>query len=334
MRGKLAGNAQEVFMKSAIMLAAAAVFLASSLPGHAQRYPSKPVKMIVGYAPGGGSDIMGRLMAQQITEATGQPVVVENRAGAAQNVAIEYFIKQPADGYTIFLSSAALGVNVSLYPKLNYDPVRDLTPSAVFATSPNLLLVHPSYPAKNVREFIAVARKNPGKLNFSSSGSGSTQHLGGEMLKLMLGVDMTHIPYKGSAPSMTALASGEVDFSFNNIPASQPLMTPGRIRALAITGAKRSPLLPELPTMIEGGLPGFVTETWYGVLFPAGAPEEVVNAMNAIVVKAVQKDDFRARLAQLGADPLAESPDFFRKMLAVEIERWSKVVRASKARPE
>jgi len=312
----------------------AAALLATSLPATAQRYPSKPIKMVVGYAPGGGSDIMGRLIAQQITEATGQQVVVENRAGAAQNVAVEYVIKQPADGYTLFMSSAALGVNASLYPKLNYDPVKDLVPSAIFATSPNLLLVHPSYPAKKVREFVAVAKKNPGKLNFSSSGSGSTQHLSGEMLKLMLGVDMTHIPYKGSAPSMTALASGEVDFSFNNIPASQPLMTPGRIRALGITSAKRSPLLPQLPTMVEGGLAGFVTETWYGVLFPAGTPDDIVNAMNAVVVKAVQKEDFRAKLAQLGADPLAETPDFFRKMLAAEIERWGKVVRAAKARPE
>ena len=319
---------------NSITLMLAAALLATSLPATAQRYPSKPIKMVIGYAPGGGTDIMGRLIAQQITEATGQQVIVENRAGAAQNVAAEYFIRQPADGYNLFMSSAAHSVNVSLYPKLNYDPVKDFVPVAMFATSPNLLLVHPSYPAKTVREFIAVAKKSPGKLNFSSSGSGSTQHLSGEMLKLMLGVEMTHIPYKGSAPSMTALASGEVDFSFNNIPASQPLMTPGRIRAIGITSAKRSPLLPQLPTMVEGGLPGFVTETWYGVMFPAGTPDDIVNALNAVVVKAVQKEDFRARLAQLGADPLAESPDFFRKMLAAEIERWGKVVRAAKARPE
>ena len=298
------------------------------------KFPIKPIKMVIGYAPGGGSDIMGRLIAQQITEATGQQVVVENRAGAAQNVAAEIVAKAPADGYTLFLSSAALGVNVSLYPKLNYDPVKDFLPVAVFATSPNLLLVHPSFPARSVKEFIAVARKNPKKLNFSSSGSGSTQHLGGEMLNLMIGVSMTHIPYKGSAPSMTALASGEVDFSFNNIPASQPLMTPGRIRALAITSARRSLLLPDLPTMIEGGLPGFVTDTWYGVLAPAGTPVDVINALNAVIVKAVQKEDFRARLAQMGADPLAETPDYFRKMLLQEIERWGKVVRASKAKPE
>ena len=298
------------------------------------KYPAKPLKMVVGYAPGGGSDIMGRLIAQQMAEALGQQIVVENRAGAAQNIAAEYVAKSPADGYTLFLSSAALGINVSLYPKLNYDPVKDFVPVAVFATSPNLLLVHPSFPGRSVREFIAVAKKNPGKLNFSSSGSGSSQHLAGEMLKIEIGVDMTHIPYKGSAPSMTALASGEVDFSFNNIPSAQPLMTPGRVRALAITSAKRSALLPGLPTMIEGGLPGFVTQTWYGVLAPAGTPGDIVNALNAVIVKAVQKEDFRARLAQTGADPLAESPDYFRKLLAEEITRWSKVVKASKAKPE
>lgn len=305
--------------------------LASAQPA---KYPAKPIRMVVGYAPGGGSDIMGRLIAQQMAEAMGQQVVVENRAGAAQNIAAEFVAKSPADGYTVFLSSAALGINVSLYPKLNYDPVKDFIPVALFATSPNLLLVHPSFPAKNGREFIAVAKKNPGKLNFSSSGSGSSQHLSGEMLKIQIGVDMTHIPYKGSAPSMTALASGEVDFSFNNIPSAQPLMTPGRVRALAITSEKRSALLPELPTMIEGGVKGFVTQTWYGVLVPAGTPADIVNTLNAVIVKAVQKEDFRARLAQTGADTITETPEYFRKYLQEEIERWGKVVKASKAKPE
>ena len=323
-------------MKFRQMASVLGLVLLTAECAHAQapKFPLKAMRMVVGYAPGGGSDIMGRLIAQQITDATGQQVIVENKAGAAQNLAAEYVAKSAADGYTLFLSSAALGVNVSLYSKLNYDPVRDFAPIAVFATSPNLLLVHPSFPAKNVREFIAVAKKNPGKLNISYSGSGSTQQLSGEMLKLMIGVDMTHIPYKGSAPSMTALASGEVDFSFNNIPASQPLMTLGRIRALAITSAKRSPLLPELATMIEGGLPGFVTETWYGLLAPAGTPGDVINALNAVIVKAVRKEEFRARLAQMGADPIAETPEYFRKMLLQEIERWSKVVKASKAKPE
>ncbi len=322
-------------MKGKLLLAGAVASLHSAAAlAQAPRYPVKPIKMVVGYAPGGGSDIMGRLIAQQISEAVGQQVIVENRAGAAQNIAAEYVAKSPNDGYTLFLSSAALGINVSLYPKLNYDPVKDFTPIAVFATSPNLLMVHPSYPAKTVKEFIAVARKNPGKLNFSSSGSGSSQHLAGELLKIRIGVDMTHIPYKGSAPSMTALASGEVDFSFNNIPAAQPLMIPGRVRALGITSEKRSPLLPELPTMIEGGLPGFVTQTWYGVLSPAATPPEIVNMLNGIVVKAVQKPDFRARLAQTGADTITETPEYFRKMLNEEIARWAVVVKASKAKPE
>ncbi len=310
-----------------------ALWVAGAAWAQAPKYPVKPIRMVVGYAPGGGSDIMGRLIAQQITEALGQQVVVENRAGAAQNVAAEYVAKSPADGYTLFLSSAALGINVSLYSKINYDPVKDFAPVAVFATSPNLLLVHPSFPAKTVKEFIAVARKNPGKLNFSSSGSGSTQHLSGELLNLRINVNMTHIPYKGSAPSMTALASGEVDFSFNNIPAAQPLMTPGRIRALGITSAKRSPLLPELPTLIEGGLPGFITQTWYGVLAPAGTPGDVVNTLNAVIVKAIQKEDFRLRIAQTGADTITETPEYFRKMLREEIDRWAIVVKASKAKP-
>lgn len=317
---------------------AAALAIFVWLPGQpwaqTPKFPAKPIRMVVGYAPGGGSDIMGRLIAQQITDALSQQVVVENRAGAAQNVAAEYVAKSPNDGYTLFLSSAALGINVSLYPKLNYDPIKSFAPVAVFATSPNLLLVHPSFPARNVKEFIAVAKKNPGKLNFSSSGSGSSQHLSGELLKLQIGVDMTHIPYKGSAPSMTALASGEVDFSFNNIPSSQPLMTPGRVRALAITSAKRSPLLPGLPTMIEGGLAGFITQTWYGVLAPAGTPSDVINTLNAVIVKAVQKEDFRARIAQTGADTLTETPEYFRGMLKEEIDRWAKVVKASKAKPE
>jgi tripartite-type tricarboxylate transporter receptor subunit TctC len=286
---------------------------------------------VVGYAPGGGSDIMGRLIAPQITEAMGQQVIVENRPGVAQNIAAEYVAKSPADGYTLFMSSAALGVNVSLYPKLNYDPVKDFAPVAVFATSANLLLVHPSLPVRSVKEFIAFVKKNPGKLNFSSSGSGSTQHLSGEMLKLMIKGDFTHIPYKGTGPSLVALASGEVDFSFSNIPAAQPLMH--KFRVLAITSEKRSPLLPDLPTMAEAGLPGFVTQTWYGVLVPAGTPANVIGALNSVIVKAVQKESFRKRLAQMGADPIAETPEYFRKMLLEEIERWSKVVKASGIKP-
>jgi tripartite-type tricarboxylate transporter receptor subunit TctC len=306
--------------------------LAFSGSAYAQdKYPSKPIRMIVGYAPGGGSDIMGRLMAPQITEALGQQVIVENRAGQAQNIAAEYIIRQPADGYTIFLSSAALGVNASLYPKLNYDPVKDFIPVAVFATSANLLLVHPSVPAKNAREFIALVKKNPGKMNYSSSGSGSTQHLSGEMMKLLIKTDFTHIPYKGTGPALIALASGEVEFSFSNIPAAQPMLS--RMRVLGITSEKRSTLMPEVPPMIESGLPGFVPQTWYGILVPRGTPQNVVTALNTVAVNAVKREDFRNRILQMGSDPIAESPEYFRKMLAEEIERWGKVVRASGIKP-
>lgn len=318
-------------MRKLITVVLGAVLASSAIALAQDKYPSKPIRMVVGYAPGGGSDIMARLIAPQITAALGQQVIVENRPGQAQNIAAEFLIKQPADGYTLFLSSAALGVNVSLYPKLNYDPVRDFVPIAVFATSANLLLVHPSLPAKTVREFIAIVKKNPGKMNYSSSGSGSTQHLSGEMLKLMIKGDFTHIPYKGTGPALVALASGEVEFSFSNIPAAQPLLS--RMRVLGITGAKRSAVMPEVPTMIEGGLPGFITQTWYGVLSQHGTPQAVVNTLNGVIVKAVQREDFRSRLLQMGADPLAESPEFFRKMLLEEIERWSKVVKASGIKP-
>jgi tripartite-type tricarboxylate transporter receptor subunit TctC len=316
------------------VLGALLVCYLGSATAQSQKFPTKPIRMVVGYAPGGGSDIMGRLIAPHITEAMGQPVIVENRPGAAQNVAAEHIIKQPNDGYTLFLSSAALGVNISLYAKLNYDPVKDFAPVVVFATSPNLLLVKPSFPAKNVAEFIAVVKKNPGKFNYSSSGTGSTQHLSGEMLKLMINTDITHVAYKGTSPSLTALAGGEVDFSFSNIPAAQPLLATGKFRAIGITSAKRSAIMPELQTMIEGGLPGFVTATWYGLLAPAGTPRSVVDALNAVVVKAVQKEDLRQKLAQLGADPIAESPEFFQKFLLEEIDRWSKVVKAAKLKVE
>lgn len=300
----------------------------------AQNYPTKPIRMIVGYAPGGGSDIMGRLIAPYITKALGQPIVVENKPGAAQNVAAEVVARAPKDGYTLFMSSAALGVNVSLYSKLNYDPVKDFAPVAIFGTGPNILLVHPSFPAKNIKEFIAVVKKNPGKYNYSSSGTGSTQHLTGEMLKLALNSDITHVAYKGTGPSMTALASGEVNFSFSNIPAAQPMLAAGKVRALAITSAKRSPLLPDLPTMIEAGLPGFVTATWFGLLAPAGTPNNVISTLNTVVVKAVQQEEFRTQLAKIGIDPVAEPPEYFHKFLLEEIDRWSKVVKAAKIKVE
>lgn len=314
-------------------LALCACMPAAAHAADAAGYPTKPVRIVVGYAPGGGSDIMGRFIGQELTKLLHQQMVIENRPGAAQNVAAEFVAKGPADGYTLFMSSAALGINISLYPKLNYHPIRDFAPIALFAISPNLLLLHPSVPAKTLKEFIAVAQKNPGKLNYSSSGSGSTQHLSGELLKLMGKIDVVHVPYKGSAPSMTALISGEVEFSFANIPSSLTYVESGRLRAIAITSAKRSGLLPNLPTMSEAGIPGFETSTWYGLLAPAATPPEIVTKLNQAVNTAVKNPEVNRRLAQLGADPVVESPQEFASYLKAEIDRWAKVVKASGAKP-
>ena len=300
----------------------------------AASYPSKPVRAIVGYAPGGGSDIMGRIMALELSKAFGQQMIIENRAGAAQNVAAELIARSPADGYTLFMSSAALGINISLYPKINYHPIKDFAPAALFAISPNLLITHPSLPVKTVKEFIAFAKQNPGKLNYSTSGSGSTQHLSGEMLKVMAGIGITHVPYRGSAPSMTALLSGEVEFSFNNIPASINYIQSNRLRAIAITSAKRSPLLPALPTMAEAGVPKFETATWYGLLAPAATPRDIVMKINQAVNTIVRTPEINKRLAQLGSDPVIETPEYFANFLKSEIERWAPVVKASGAKPE
>jgi tripartite-type tricarboxylate transporter receptor subunit TctC len=318
------------FAALALALAAPAVHAADA----AQGYPAKPVRMVVGYAPGGGTDIMGRIIAQELSKALGQQFVVENRAGAAQNLGAELVARAPADGYTLFMSSAAHGINISLYPKLAYHPVRDFAPVALFSISPNLLLVHPSLPVRTVKEFIALAKKNPGKLNYSSSGSGSTQHLSGEMLKVMAGIDIVHVPYRGTGPSMTALIAGEVEFSFANIPSALSYVQSNRMRALAITSAKRSALLPELPTMIEAGVPGFETATWYGILAPAATPREIVVKLNRTVNGIVKNPEFSQRLAQLGADPVAETPEQFGDYLKAEIARWAPVVKASGAKPE
>ncbi len=325
----------KIIIKKQILIIISLIAASASYAAEpASSYPSKPVRAIVGYAPGGGSDIMGRIMAQELSKAFGQQMITENRAGAAQNIAAEYIAKSPADGYTLFMSSAALGINISLYPKLNYHPIKDFAPAALFAISPNLLLTHPSLPPKSVKEFIAFAKQYPGKLNYSSSGSGSTQHLSGEMLKVMTGIGIVHIPYRGTAPSIVALLSGEVEFSLSNIPAALTYVQSGRLRALAITSAKRSALLPNLPTMDEAGVPKFETSTWYGLLAPAATPRDIVMKLNGAVNTIVKNPEFNKRLAQLGADPVAESPEFFAKFLQAEIERWAPVVKASGAKPE
>jgi len=315
------------------LFAAAMVLPGQAVAQDAKAYPARVVRVIIGYPPAGAVDIMGRLMAVRLSEALGQQFVVENRPGASQNIAAELVARAAPDGYTLLHTSSALGINASLYPKLSYDPVKSFAPVAVFSQAPNLLVVHPSLPVKTVRDFVALAKKNPGKLNFAAP-VGTTQHLSGELFKLMAGVQMTHIPYKGSVPALTALVSGEVDFAFNNITSAHPLLQQNRLKALAVTSRNRSPVLPEVATMIESGVKDFEVAAWYGYLAPAATPSAVVSKLNATIQGIAGTSEFKQQLAKLGADAIVQSPQYFSGFLEQEIVRWQAAVRASGARPD
>lgn len=300
---------------------------AQGAPDAASSYPNRPIRLLVGYTPGGGADIMGRLIAHEISETLKQSVIVENRPGAGQNIAASLVAHSPADGYTLLISSSALALNISLYPKLDYDPVKDFTPIAVFAQSPNLLVVRQSLPVNSVAELIAYAKKKPGSMNFSSSGSGSTQHLSAELFKLKTGIEATHIPYKGSAPSVAAVLNGEVDFTFINIPSAKQFVFNHQMKALAITSAKRSPLLPDVPTMEQAGVQGMDISAWYGLLGPKGMPPAIVAKLNAVINEAVQRKDLQKQLEGLGVEPMTQSPEYFEKFLSEDIARWAKTIK-------
>lgn len=317
----------------AMFVVATALLPAPAAAQDAKAYPGRVVRVIIGYPPAGAVDIMGRLMAVRLSEALGQQFVVENRPGASQNIAAELVARAAPDGYTLLHTSSALGINASLYPKLSYDPIKSFAPVAVFSQAPNLLVVHPSLPVKTVRDFVALAKKNPGKLNFAAP-VGTTQHLSGELFKLLAGVQMTHIPYKGSVPALTALVSGEVDFAFNNITSAHPLLQQKRLKALAVTSRNRSPVLPEVATMIESGVKDFEVAAWYGYLAPAGTPPAVVTKLNATIQSVAGTSEFRQQLAKLGADAIVQSPQYFSGFLEQEIVRWQAAVKASGARPD
>lgn len=318
----------------------AAVLLGLSMIGpsaaHAQspavaNYPDHPIKLVVGYTPGGGNDVAARLIAKELTEILHQTIMVENRPGAGTNIGASYVARSAPDGYTLTLSSTALAVNVTLYPKLDYDAVKDFDPVAIFAEAPNLLIVNPKLPVNSVADLIAYGKKHTGKLNYSSAGSGSTQHLAGELFKTKAGITATHVPYKGSAPSLTAVISGEADFTFVNIPSSKQLVESGQVKALAITSSKRFPAVPDIPTMAEAGVTGMEVATWYSILTPAGTPRPIIDKLNAAVNQAVAKPEFRKVLEDLGTAPMSETPEFFKKFLAEEIVRWREIVRQSHA---
>ncbi len=292
-------------------------------------YPNRPLRLIVGFTPGGGVDINARLVASRLTDYLGQPAVVENRPGAGTNIANELVAKAAPDGYTLLFTSGALAVNMALYRKLPFDALRDFAPVSIFSESPNLLVVSSRMPARDVAELLALARAKPGVMNYSSAGTGTTQHMAGELFKLRTGTDIVHVPFKGSAPSLTALIAGDVDMTFVNIPAIIQQVRAGRLRPLAYAAARRSDLMPDVPTLQEVGVSGADVSVWYGLLAPAGTPREIVDALASAVGRAARAPDMRQRLVDQGADPVGNTPEEFAKLLREEVARWKEVVAAT-----
>ena len=296
----------------------------------AQNYPARPVKLVVGFPPGGGVDINARLLASKLSEYMGQQVIVDNRPGAGTNIANEYVARATPDGYTLLMNTAAVAINMSLYKKPGFDTLRDFAAVSVFSASPNILVVNAATKATNVAELIAEARGSPGKLNYASAGSGTTQHLSGELFKTLTKTDIVHIPYKGTAPALAALISGEVQLSFANIPAIQSHVKSGRLRPLANTGLTRAQLMPDVPTLKEAGVDMNVV-VWYGVLAPAATPKEIVTKLGEMVRRAAHAPDLHRRLLDQGAEPIGSSPEEFGRQLRAEVASWAAVVKASGA---
>ena len=311
------------------LLIAVAIFLAAAIPAWAQQYPVRPVRLIVPFPPGGGTDTMARVIGPKLGEALGQQVVPENRGGAGANIGAEIAAKSPPDGYTLMLATITNAIGASLYTKLNYDLVRDFAPITQLATTPHILVVHPSVPVKSVKEFIALARARPGQLTYSSSGSGSAAHLAGELFNSLTGVKSVHVPYKGGGPSMIALVGGEVSLCFATMPSAINYVKAGRLRGLAVTTAKRSPSTPELPTIAETGIAGYEAGSWYGLSAPAGTPKEIIGRLHAETIKVLALPDVKERLFNAGFEVVVSTPEQFAEFTRTEILKWGKLVKAA-----
>ena len=311
---------------------------AAALPGlpriaRAQSYPSRPVRVIVPFAAGGGVDIVARLIGQWLSEQLRQPFVVENRPGAGSNIATEAVVRAPADGYTLLLVTAANAINTTLYEKLSFNLSRDIAPVAGIIVVPNVMVVHPSVPAKTIPEFIAYAKANPGKVNMASGPIGGSSHVSGELFKMLTGTDMLLVSYRGTAPAVTDLLAGQVQVLFNSPPASIEYIKAGRLRALAVTTTTRSEVLPDVPTVSEF-VPGYEASQWYGVGAPKNTPAQIVEELNKEINAGLAAPKLKARLADLGGTPIAGSPADFGKFIAEETEKWGKVIRAANIKPE
>jgi tripartite-type tricarboxylate transporter receptor subunit TctC len=293
----------------------------------AQAFPSKPIKVVVPYPAGGVVDIIGRAVGEQMTKNLGQPVVVENRVGAASNIGTEAVAKSPADGYTLVLASPAHTVNISLYPKLSWHPTKSFAPVIMVGVIPNVVVVHPSVPAQSMAEFVAYAKARPGQLNIGSAGAGSSVHLAGEMLKQAAGIFMLHIPYRGQPEAVTALISGDVQVMPLTMALAKSRIEAGQLRGLAVTSTKRSAAMPNLPTLVESGYPGFDVSTWFAYLAPAGTPAEIVNKLNADIAAAIRNPVVSKRLQSVGAELNPGTPQDLQRFLEADIERWAQVIK-------
>ncbi|HZQ73626.1 MAG TPA: tripartite tricarboxylate transporter substrate binding protein [Burkholderiales bacterium] len=296
----------------------------------AQPYPAKPIRLIVPFGTGGSNDIVARLLGPKLSESLGQPVIVENRPGAGGTVGTDAVVKSAPDGYTLMIgATSTIAANVGLYPKRNFDPVRDLTPITEIADGAFLMAVPASSPAKTVKEFVELARTSPGKLNYGTSGKGSSMHLMGELFKMTAHVDMVHVPYKAGGPAIADLATDRVQLVYSDLAALLPFVRSGQVRALAVTTPKRSALLPDLPTMAEAGLPGCEATSWYGILGPAGLPRDITMKLNGELARIVHSPDTKERFATLGTEPVTGTPEQFAQFIQAEVKKWSAVSKAA-----
>jgi tripartite-type tricarboxylate transporter receptor subunit TctC len=322
-------------MKHLLIALSAVIGLACLHPAQAQdRYPSKPIRLLVGYPPGGATDIIARTLAAKLTAELGQPVVVENKPGATSNIASEAVAKSPPDGYTLLIGTISNATNMTAYRNPGYDTLRDFVHITQTMSAPSVLAVHPSVPVKTVRDLIALAKKEPGKLTYASSGNAGSPHLAGELLKLRAGIDIVHVPYKGATPAMTDLLSGQVTMSFQTALSAIPYLKSSKLTVLAVAAHKRMTLLPDVPTMAEAGVPDFEVSSWNGLFAPAKTPPEIVARLHAATVKALAMPDVREKLTAQGAEAVGSTPEEFRTYIRAEIDKWGKVIRESGAKVE
>lgn len=323
---------ESVIRLSASALLQCATFLLLSAPALAQHYPSRPIRFVVPFPPGAATDALARIIGQKLAESVGQPVVVDNRAGAGGTLGTDVVAKAVPDGHTLLMAGAAHAINASLYTRLPFDPQRDFVAVTLVAFLPNVLVAHPGVPAGNVRELIALARARPGQFNYASGGSGSTAHLAMELLKTNASIDVVHVPYKGGGQAMNDLLGGQVSLLFTSLYSAQPQVKAGKLRALGVASAKRTPFAPELPTIAESGLPGYEVIAWYGVMLPAQTPPAIVTRLHAEIAKGLKTPDSAERFAGQGAELVVNTPAEFTAHVRAEFTRWAKVIKATGAR--